>query len=144
MSTLDRIDRKMPLTFYACSNKDITDPEMVTLAKQMQMPNLLKCDVPLAGVAPVVISDPDTVGLILDWLRNTPRWKDPIEETLQGMAQDSAGKPLLTAFMPTEEFAMLAADLKASAPHAELNLPFAEWHSLGGTTGYFDGYELQL
>ncbi|NWA23948.1 hypothetical protein HX866_03500 [Pseudomonas gingeri] len=142
MSKLSQIDTKMPLNFYACVNETITDPEMVALAERMQMPNFLMCDVPLDGAPPVVIDDPVKVELILSWLRANHKWSARIEETLQSMANDSEGRPLLTAFMPAEEFAIFADDLAANEQLADLHLPFAEWRAMGATTGYFDGYEL--
>lgn len=139
MSKLSHIDTKMPITFYACVDEVITDPEMVSLAEQMKMPRLLNCSVPLAD-AEIVVRDS---GEIMNWLRSNPRWSARLEETLQCLAEDSDGRPLLTAFMPIDQLIMLAEDLKSDCV-CDFRPQFVEWQKMGATEGSFDGYRLNL
>jgi hypothetical protein len=141
MGRLVQIDRNMPLTFSAFVNETITDSEMVDLAKRMNNPRLLLCDVPLAGVPPLEINDHATVGQILAWLQSNEKWRSCIEHTLQGMSEID-GKPLLTAFMPISVLVLLGQELLAEPQFAGLDLPFAQWQAMGAETGYFDGFRL--
>lgn len=140
MSKLSHINTKMPITFYACVAEIDTDPEMVSLAEQMKMPRLLNCTVPLAG-AEIVIRESVEV---TNWLRSSPRWSARIEETLQCMAEDADGRPLLTAFMPIDELVMLAEDLNSDFAALDLRPTFVEWQAMGATEGCFDGYRLDF
>lgn len=139
MCKLSHIDTKMPITFYACVDEVITDPEMVSLAEQLKMPRLLNCSVPLAD-AEIVVRDN---GEIMNWLRSNPRWSARIEETLQCLAEDSDGRPLLTAFMPIDQLIMLAEDLNSDCV-CDFRPQFAEWQKTGATEGCVDGYRLNL
>jgi hypothetical protein len=143
VAKLSQLDRTLHISFYACINETITDPEMVALAKQMEMPNLLKCDVPLPGVSPVTITDPAKVELILNWLQASPQWSAKIEESLQCLAEDANGKPFLTSFMPAGELVQLAQYLVSNKELAEIHFPFADWLAKGATTGYFEGYRIE-
>ncbi|WP_324729646.1 hypothetical protein [Pseudomonas chlororaphis] len=142
MSKISQIDRNMPLTFYACVSEVVADPVMVALADQLQMPHLLNCDVPLPPASQVEVRDQATVELVLGWLQQNQRWCARIESTLQCMANDSDGRPLLTAFMPIDEFAMLVEDLVIEGLLPDLHLPLAEWRAKGATNFYIDGYRL--
>ncbi|WP_054086167.1 MULTISPECIES: hypothetical protein [Pseudomonas syringae group] len=139
MSKISNIDTKMPITFYACRVEIVTDPEMVSLAEQMKMPRLLNCTVPLAD-AEIVIRESVVV---MNWLSSSPRWSARIEETLQCLAEDANGRPLLTAFIPINELIMLAEDLNSDCA-LDLRPAFVEWQALGATEGCFDGYRLDL
>jgi hypothetical protein len=114
---------------------------MVDLAKRMNMPRLLLCDVPLEGVPALEIVDPDSVSRLLTWLESNEKWKSRIEATLQCMSEID-GKPLLTAFMPISEMVLLGQDLMAESQFSDLHLPFAQWHDMGAETGYIDGFRL--
>jgi hypothetical protein len=141
MSSLDKIDMHMPLAFYASVNSQLTDPEMVELAKRLRQPRLLNCSVPIPGAAELVISDPAAVTLILDWLKTNQHWRGKIEETLQGLAQDKEGRPLLSAFMPIADLVMLGVDLHASSLQ-NIKAIFEEWQAMGADEGNFEGYEI--
>lgn len=141
MGLLIQIDHTMPLSFFGCVNETITDPEMVTLAKQMNMPRMLLCDVPLKDAAQDV-EDPETVEQILSWIQASEKWRSITESTLQCMSERD-GRALLTAFMPMEDFVALGEDLMADPQFASLQLPFAQWQAMGASTGYIDGYRLE-
>lgn len=137
MSTLNNIDINLPITFYACVAKEITDPEMVELAGRMQLPGLLWASYPLAG-AEIIFQD----GVdIFNWLRSSPRWRSKIEETLQCLADDAEGKPLITSFMPIDDLIMLAQELNDNRVW-DLRSPFTEWKAMGATEGCFEGYKI--
>lgn len=139
MSDLSRIDSALPITFYATVYEQITDPEMIKLSEKMKMPNLLRCSVPMPGVVDVVIRDPAAVEQILNWLRQHQKWGVKIEETLQGLARDAEGRPLLTAFMPINELVTLADELNADNI-CDLRETFAGWQAMGTVEGNMDGY----
>ncbi|KPY55629.1 hypothetical protein [Pseudomonas amygdali] len=137
MSKVIHIDTSLPITFYGCAYEKIADPVIVSLAEQMKMPRLLCCSAPVTG-AQIVVQE--TAGII-DWLRSSPRWSALIEESLQCLAEDSDGRPLLTAFMPIDELVMLAEELNKSGL-CDLRSKFADWRKMGATEGSFDAYQL--
>ncbi|MFS2158574.1 hypothetical protein ACCD10_14580 [Pseudomonas sp. Pseusp122] len=142
MSDLSHIDSTMPITFHARVWEQITDPEMIKLSEKMKMPNLLKCSVQMPGAVDVVIRDPAAVEQILNWLRQHQKWSVRIEETLQGLAQDAEGRPLLTAFMPISELVMLEDELNADNV-CDLRETFVAWQAMGEIEGNIDGYLTQ-
>jgi len=141
MSTISQIDACLPLAFYPSVEGKIDYPEMVELAEKLQNPNLLKCDYPIEGLTFEV--NGVRAKAILDWLSEHPRWRREIESTLQCLAQDLEGRPLLTAFMQIDKFEELADELAGSGLLPGFREIVAHWRERGATSGYIDGYRIQ-
>jgi hypothetical protein len=77
----------------------------------------------------------------LKWLQTSELWRPKIEETLQGLAQDTQGRALLTAYMPIADLVMLGVDLHTHGLH-DMRPIFEEWQSMGAVEGNFEGYEV--
>lgn len=108
----------------------------------MDIPNLLVCSAPFSGAAQVIISDPIAVSRILTWLQTNKCWRPKIEETLQGLAQDTQGRALITAFMPIADLVMLGVDLNTHGLN-DMRAIFEKWQSMGAVEGNFEGYEVR-
>jgi len=141
MAKLIQIDPSMPISFTPHRNERITDAVMVDLAEQMNLPNLLLCDTPLADTEPLELRN--EAAAVLHWAQNHEKWCARLEETLQSMSQDLEGRPFLTAFMPIGELEALAKDLADSGLAPQLLHLTKQWQAQGATMGYIDGYRLQ-
>lgn len=142
MGTISQIDTSRPLAFYPSVLGKIDVPEIVALAEELQIPNLLKCEYPIEGLQ-FTVNDAAAIKATLDWLQGHPRWKREVESTLQCLAEDGEGRPLLTAFMQIDEFEELAVELAANGLLPGIRETVALWRERGATSGNLDGYRLQ-
>jgi hypothetical protein len=115
---------------------------MIKLSRQMDMPNLLVCSAPLSRATQAFINDPVAVSLILTWIQSSKLWRLKIEKTLQGLAQDTQGRALLTAYMPIADLVMLGEDLHMHGLR-DMRAIFEEWQSMGAVEGNFESYEVR-
>jgi hypothetical protein len=131
---IEQIDKTRPLEFSGLYPSTIRDPQMVALAEKTGEPNLLNLMSPIGTVK----IDGDDAAMFLS-LCATEEWRQHIERDLQSMCETSAGEPLLTAFLSSDDLDAIIAPWpeRFSALHAALKM----WRAQGITALCFDGYE---
>ncbi|NWC83167.1 hypothetical protein HX798_23170 [Pseudomonas putida] len=142
MGTISQIDAGQPLVFYPSIAGKVDVPEMVHLANELQNPDLLNCERPIEGLE-LAVADAATVQGVLGWLQRHSRWRGELESSLQGLAVDRAGRPLLTAFIPMEVFEELAGELATTQLIPSLRETLSHWRARGATTAILEGYRVE-
>lgn len=140
MATIRQIDPNLPVTIFPMIQRQLDDPEMVSLANSVGNPRLLLCDFPLDGEPQHQVTDTEQTTALLAWLDSHEIWGPEIEHTLQSLSQDDQGREHLTAFMPPEVFEHLAKHLELSGYLPGLGQLITEWRAQGATNIYFEGY----
>ncbi|MEX3555404.1 MAG: hypothetical protein VB131_01825 [Burkholderia gladioli] len=133
---MEQIDRSKAMTITGHKTVQHTDQCFVDLAKRMQLPQLLNCDVPV-GLPKVV--DADVGASLLDRLSG-PRWRALFEADLQCICQDSDGNPLLTTWMSIDVFSRFASSLDDLSVRFEIEAAVSDWEAQGVETVYIDAY----
>lgn len=141
MGTISQIDAGQPLVFYPSIAGKVDVPEMMELANELQNPDLLNCERPIEGLE-FVVAEAATVQAVLGWLQSHARWRDVVESSLQCLAVDRAGRPLLTAFIPMEVFEDLAGELATTQLIPCLRETLSNWMARGATTVFLEGFRL--
>lgn len=142
MGAISQIDANQPLVFYPSIACKVDVPEMVQLANELQNPDLINCELPIEGLE-FAVADAATVQGVLGWLQRHSRRRGELESSLQGLAVDRAGRPLLTAFIPLEVFEELAGELATTQLIPSLRETLSHWRARGSTTAILEGYRVE-
>ncbi|WP_334043695.1 hypothetical protein [Burkholderia ambifaria] len=137
MARMEQIDRSKSVTITGHKTVQHTDQFLVDLAKHMQLPQLLNCDVPV-GLPKV--TDAELGASLLDRLSES-RWRALFEADLQCICEDSDGNPLLTTWMSIDVFSRFASSLDDTMVRIELEATISDWEALGVETVYIDAYQ---
>lgn len=127
MATLSQIRMDMPCFLLGRKNTISTDPDLVSLSKSMNMPQLLHCLVPVDG-AEVELSA-DDLRAFLAHVMLTGR-ASRYEQDLQCVAEDATGRPLLTTWIPLTEFEAFVREVESDL-FSRLLPQIAGWNELG-------------
>ena len=139
MALLTDIDPTKPVMVAGYVMKNTDDPMFIELSEQLGMPELLRCTEPVTD-ALVEFTGADVSRVLAEM--SAPAWREHFERDLQCVAEDAAGKPILTTWMPTAEFQRFLADVSPNSPFASLRSLSQSWAAKGVTTIYVDGYRL--
>ncbi|MCA8050704.1 hypothetical protein [Burkholderia arboris] len=137
MARMEQIDRSRAVTITGHKTVQHTDQCFVDLAKRMQLPQLLNCDVAV-GLPKVV--DAELGASLLDRLSG-PRWRALFEADLQCICEDADGNPLLTTWMSIDVFSRFASSLDDMSVRIEFEAAISAWEAQGVETVYIDAYQ---
>ena len=145
-SPLRDIDAKRGLTFHGCQYRPTEDAELVKLAKEAGLPQLLVCCTP---ATPMIELSPQHAEVLINFLVSSPSFIGDFDENLQCIAETKEGEPLLTGWLSLARFREILAEVErdpALAGHpvqaviAQLRAETQGWTEAEVDEVYFDGF----
>lgn len=140
-TTIEQIDKTKPLSVCASLFVKETAPEMVAIADQLGMPNLLQCQTPILDTT-ISLGGEDVLSF-LRWIAESPYWREKFEQDLQCIIQDEDGNPFLSTWIPVNDFIQMLHEGRDLPVMQSLQKASEGWKAKGAVEVCFDGYRIQ-